>query len=117
MASSDMLPVNPFVYSFGGEAHDDCFPFVVSHVALVFTLLPRMLASNTFAMNEMRNQNTISDSKLFRTNELFKPCGRNIVCAAEAVSRLKPASETSSIVILRKKSFWLFELSHTLVWE
>ncbi|XP_003373543.1 hypothetical protein Tsp_08136 [Trichinella spiralis] len=37
-----------------------------------------MLASNTFAMNEMRNQNAISESKLFRTNELFKPCGRNI---------------------------------------
>ncbi|KRY26104.1 hypothetical protein T01_12337 [Trichinella spiralis] len=72
MASSDMLLVNPFVYSFGGEAHDDCFPLVVSHVALVFTSLPRMLASNTFAMNEMRNQNAISESKLFRTDELFK---------------------------------------------
>ncbi|KRX15399.1 hypothetical protein T07_6579 [Trichinella nelsoni] len=48
---------------------DDGFPFVVTHVALVFTSLPRMIASNTFAMNEMRNQNAISESKLFRTDE------------------------------------------------
>ncbi|KRX32559.1 hypothetical protein T05_15644 [Trichinella murrelli] len=31
-----------------------------------------MLASNTFALNEMRNQNAISESKLFRTDELLK---------------------------------------------
>ncbi|KRX67585.1 hypothetical protein T06_4003, partial [Trichinella sp. T6] len=28
-----------------------------------------MLASNTFALNEMRNQNAISESKLFRTDD------------------------------------------------
>ncbi|KRY35605.1 hypothetical protein T01_14250 [Trichinella spiralis] len=62
-ASSGMLQVKPFVSSIGGEVHDDCFPFVVSHVALVFTSLPRMIASITFALNEMRNQNGNSELK------------------------------------------------------
>ncbi|KRY08920.1 hypothetical protein T03_10317 [Trichinella britovi] len=41
-----------------------------------------MIASITFALNKMRNQNGISELKLFRKNELIK-------------------HETSSIAILR----------------
>ncbi|KRX41588.1 hypothetical protein T06_15400 [Trichinella sp. T6] len=55
---------------------DDCFPFVVTHVALAFTSLPRMLASNTFALNEMRNQNAISESN------------RHLTCGWKDISRL-----------------------------
>ncbi|KRX32594.1 hypothetical protein T09_6024 [Trichinella sp. T9] len=82
MASSGMLQINRYKYeknpidnvlaSNEDMTTDDCFPFVVTHVALAFTSLPRMLASNTFALNEMRNQNAISESKLFRTDELLK---------------------------------------------
>ncbi|XP_003367366.1 hypothetical protein Tsp_15910 [Trichinella spiralis] len=66
-ASSGMSLVNPFVSSIGGEAHDDGFSFVLTHVALVITSLPRMLASITYALNERRNQNGNSGSKLLRT--------------------------------------------------
>ncbi|KRY44204.1 hypothetical protein T03_15098 [Trichinella britovi] len=44
-----------------------------------------MLASNTFALNEMRNQNAISESKLFRTDELLKHME---TCEWKDISRL-----------------------------
>ncbi|KRX12572.1 hypothetical protein T07_3406 [Trichinella nelsoni] len=68
-ASSGMLLVNPFVSLIGGETHDDCFPIVVTHVALLITSLTRMLASITFALNERRNQNGNFGSKLLTTGE------------------------------------------------
>ncbi|KRY04644.1 hypothetical protein T12_12681 [Trichinella patagoniensis] len=65
------------------EMENDC---TVTNVALVFTSLPRMIASNTFALNEMRNQNRNSELKLparsasLSCGRLLCPFSKEVVC-------------------------------------